>query len=374
MDNITIGGEWCNITDNIITTPADCDGTPTACASYGVQSDCENASCNWGAGGSEWITYNFTSFETNTFEGWTDGGPDAVIVSDKGSCGTHSVKLDDDSGDGNILGDFDWDGNTTVRLEFDFASEAAIDENECLELRCDGVIVDSWGTDSDLDTCGHNVPEDGNWYPQEVVLGGSNCTLDSVIRIMFISDSSGNGEDFWVDCINFSVYTAVPSTCSGTPDNCDTYDDDLSGDNCTDFGCDWTAQSKEYNQEFSYSDDAWRVNCTIPCCTGGSAFTGLQDLFLNATYDGNTYNETETNAIDYGSVGDTCSCPASGDWNIDCSDNCVIETDCNMQGNDVIMTGNGLVNIQALIHNYGKWGIHKPCQWACHSQTGCWRR
>lgn len=49
-------------------------------------------------------------------------------------------------------------------------------------------------------------------------------------------------------------------------------------------------------QQFSYiSNIGWQVNVTAP-----NELTGLQDLFLNATYNGNTRNDTQTNAIDYG--------------------------------------------------------------------------
>ena len=53
--------------------------------------------------------------------------------------------------------------------------------------------------------------------------------------------------------------------------------------------------------EFGYiSDVGWQVNCTVP--TNG--FSGLEDLFLNATYSGITRNDTQTNAINYAGVAD----------------------------------------------------------------------
>lgn len=38
-------------------------------------------------------------------------------------------------------------------------------------------------------------------------------------------------------------------------------------------------------------------------------------------------------------VTDTCSCPGSGDWVIDCSDDCSIDTNCDIAGNDIIING-----------------------------------
>ena len=54
-------------------------------------------------------------------------------------------------------------------------------------------------------------------------------------------------------------------------------------------------------REFLYIDGiGWQVNVTVP-----AGLTGLQDLFVNATYSGNTRNDTQTDAIDYGAVEDT---------------------------------------------------------------------
>ena len=39
---------------------------------------------------------------------------------------------------------------------------------------------------------------------------------------------------------------------------------------------------------------------------------------------------------------DTCTCPASGNWNIQCSDNCNIQA-CDMQTNNVLLNGTGKV-------------------------------
>jgi len=53
-----------------------------------------------------------------------------------------------------------------------------------------------------------------------------------------------------------------------------------------------------YPQEFAYIENiGWQVNVTVP-----SGLEGLQDLFVNATYSGNTRNDTETNAINYGNI------------------------------------------------------------------------
>ena len=47
--------------------------------------------------------------------------------------------------------------------------------------------------------------------------------------------------------------------------------------------------------------------------------------------------------------GDTCTCPSSGDWIINCADNCVISSNCNMPNNDIHTYGTGTLTIRAAI-------------------------
>jgi len=105
-------------------------------------------------------------------------------------------------------------------------------------------------------------------------------------------------------------------------DECDT--------NCSTAGC-----SQSTTQQFDYTDGKWQVNITVPTFASGK-----KDLFLNATYDGNTEEDTQTEAIDYGAAADTCDCPTSGNWLIQCSDNCDIQA-CDMQTNNVLLNGTG---------------------------------
>lgn len=49
---------------------------------------------------------------------------------------------------------------------------------------------------------------------------------------------------------------------------------------------------------------------------------------------------------------DTCSCPASGNWNIGCSDDCLVTSTCDMQGNNIYMYGTGTFTTTANIVNF----------------------
>jgi len=65
--------------------------------------------------------------------------------------------------------------------------------------------------------------------------------------------------------------------------------------------------------------------------------------------------------VNYTAAGDTCSCPASGNWDMDCGDGCIVTDACDMMGNNVSMSGPGTVNIQAKIYNYTYWQVSGGC-------------
>ena len=69
---------------------------------------------------------------------------------------------------------------------------------------------------------------------------------------------------------------------------------------------------------------------------------------------------------------DSCSCPISGDWSIDCADHCVTTRDCNMQGNSISATGSGSWTINALVYNFDLLAVHGSlCQAVCIRAEGC---
>lgn len=101
-------------------------------------------------------------------------------------------------------------------------------------------------------------------------------------------------------------------------------------------------------QQFAHNGTSWVVNVTVP-----DIVDGTYDLFINATYDGTTYSETETSAVIYGEAADSCTY-SSGDWVVDCSDNCAITSPVDVGGNDIYITGTGTFETDSDITNYGK--------------------
>ena len=64
--------------------------------------------------------------------------------------------------------------------------------------------------------------------------------------------------------------------------------------------------------------------------------------------------------------------PASGNWNTNAADNCIITSDCNMQGNKVAGYGTGSITfVNARIYNYYQLAVHGGCTFVCRSANGC---
>lgn len=78
----------------------------------------------------------------------------------------------------------------------------------------------------------------------------------------------------------------------------------------------------------------------------------------SADWINQSYLSETDKMITYGSEesapsGNSCTCPASGNWIGTCSDNCTITTDCDLQGNNITITGgSGTWIFEGKVHNY----------------------
>ncbi len=111
-------------------------------------------------------------------------------------------------------------------------------------------------------------------------------------------------------------------------------------------------------EEFGYYGGAWNVNVTVP-----TFVDGLKDLFVNATYSGNQRVDTETNAINYG-VTDTCTY-TSGDWNVDCADDCLIESPVIGDGSDFFASGLGTFTMTTDVSGFANYYLLDNCDAYC---------
>jgi hypothetical protein len=97
---------------------------------------------------------------------------------------------------------------------------------------------------------------------------------------------------------------------------------------------------------FAHNGTDWVQNCTVD-----SGLTGLQDLIVTANHTLTPdISETEEDAVLY----DTCTYGGSGNWAVNCSDNCTISSNVNLGGNNISIVGFGTFLLNANITNYTK--------------------
>lgn len=132
--------------------------------------------------------------------------------------------------------------------------------------------------------------------------------------------------------ITFQDTAASTTYCTATvalPDNTDTYTEFVPS------GCGWTG---------ARLDD---LEVTIHNGDGGGGDVGYVyffNLFVDYTPAG----------------GDTCDY-TSGDFNIDCTENCIVDTNADVGGNNVLFSGSGSVRLDANVSNYAVARVQNSC-------------
>lgn len=102
------------------------------------------------------------------------------------------------------------------------------------------------------------------------------------------------------------------------------------------------------SQQFKHNGTSWVVNVTVP-----DRVVGTYDLFLNATFSSTSLNETQINSVTYeAAAADSCTY-TSGNWDVDCSDNCSITSAVVGDTNsNLTIDGLGHFSIEAQISNF----------------------
>lgn len=317
MENVTVGG-----VNTTIHNKQGCTGTLN-CSKYTEEANCNNCSqCNWtGTSGGQYAIF-FDGFESG--EGWYYDISSSCSNAD--SCNGYGIngwtncndRFNDyvwcSSSDtsqpnapysgfyGLIVGDWDAGAATnTDGLWYNFNATDACDGGVCdyitVSLAYGQVGLDTseycWlteqvnsGTPSTLLTIDNALTYDtyylGAFNLSESALASSNVN----VRIM--CDMSGLTDMAKFDNFNITGYKIDSGSCEAIG-SCSSCDIDQCDTNCSTGGC-----QVETTAAIGYTGSWWQINATVP-----SGLTGLQDLFLNATYDSITRSETETKAISY---------------------------------------------------------------------------
>jgi len=98
--------------------------------------------------------------------------------------------------------------------------------------------------------------------------------------------------------------------------------------------------------------DSYQLNFALNVSTSMEQYN-LIDFNFSSSYGNANVPENNTNDawlyLNPSAVGDSCDY-VSGDWNVDCSQNCEIDTDTNIGTNDIIFTGVGTIYLNANIN------------------------
>lgn len=363
-----------------------CNGSNNLCSSYTVEQGCTNASCTWVAPVKKQYSIFFEGMES----GWqatcdSDSTPAAMDCTKIGTFNGCDNNANDYmaecstvlevSGSNSLIMD-DWDSfagaNKLKGLWYTFNPSIACDGGPCDTINLSWSWTDNADLDTDdeymqvliTDTTHSNIqlvnctggtmnvcPSSFAYVSYNLSKNLSNTDTSWTIRFGMSTTSTAD-EVFW-DNFNITGY-AMYSSCTGTPANCNTYHNESI---CVNAGCDWEKQTYT-------NGEGWRINITMP------AGSGLADLFVNATYNGNTYNDTQLDAINYGAPPeDTCTY-TSGDWIINCADKCKITSDVSMPNNNIHTYGTGYIDVRALI-DVNNVFINYGCDLYCYNIPSC---
>lgn len=392
QENVTIGGVIAPPVKNL-----ECTGTPDACSTYTTEASCNlnGTGCSWSS--TEWVFVGMvnesvpvvTAEQINLPAGTTTD--DIVIVAAAQDYNTRDCVINTagytnlyDSGDGNPVsllsykimgetpdvnvevealdaGSFDrpcavviqvWRGvNTNAPLSGSLTSTgngaSGMPNSPSITPTDNGALVFTVGFLDDDDVTATAPAGFGNLSSSNTGQGGGS-TGASVMMASFIQTTAGasdaaafggGGTDQW-DAVAFALNSSG-SGCSGTVNSCSlsNYPNSTS---CLGAGCTYG-----FFNEYGITDIGWEVNVTVP-----AGCSGLSDLFVNATYSSNTYNETQANAVNCGGA-DPCSCPDSGNFEISDGLICNITTACDIGNNRFRVNANNGVQIYANIRAGG---------------------
>jgi len=330
MNNVTIGGSFAEFV-----TTATCTGT-LDCTQYSTEASCNNCSeCKFGA-----EDYSSKTLWTEDFDGGTTGW---ALTGEWSYLANQPTYCINDANDDCVYtttgaGDSVMTWNSAIDLSHCKDGSAGfnvtrtvelgtLEADDCLKIEFyDG---NTWGDEANV------FCDDSPSPPHNIAIPDSYLVSGFQMRFNSYHDAD---EQMLVDGLEIVCMNGTAAGCSndGACSSCSVGECDT---NCSTAGC-----SQGTTPQFVYvADVGWQINVTVP-----DFASGLKDLFVNATYSGNTENDTETEAINYGTGEDTCTY-SSGNWEVDCSDNCVISSDVNVGVNNIVLSGTGSFYILANI-------------------------
>jgi len=239
----------------------------------------------------------------------------------------HSLNWSDETGLSGYI--FSFDDNAT----FGYTYQETADETGCSNAVCDG----NWSSYATV------IIQDFNYTKPTNVQSSSLWQVkdgDGIVNLTIPSDCW----DYLPNKLWLGIYTDYISTYKWRCHNSSGWHD-LRQSSSQNF----------YEEAMWWNTSIW-VNDTFVSMTGTGNWSNVTKtitsevgvnvswcIYANDTSD--NWNSTSCDSpFSYVTTSaapeDTCTCPASGNWNIQCSDNCDIQA-CNMKTNNVLINGTG---------------------------------
>ena len=314
-------------------TLINCTGT-LDCSGYATETSCINCSeCSWGVGSPVSDTEDFSSSsDYDPYQGLNSGwfyetadttrcindANDDCICYDENTADSDTIEKQSDidmsgcdSGTGNVTFTKLWEGG-------------ALEPTDCLYAYFSDDNGATWGDKTEI-AC-----DDPAFLADPTTIAIPDAYLVSGFRLQLEgSNIAGTGETMCADGIVIACSASIGCSNDGA---CSTCDIDECITNCSTGGC-----------EYGYSYHNWTANVTVPPGCSGSS-----DLFVDVLYSSAHVNSTETGAITCAAA-DTCTYSGSGDWEIDCTDNCEVDSEQKVDGDVNVYGSSGSFTLNDII-------------------------
>ncbi|MBS3087940.1 hypothetical protein J4226_05080 [Candidatus Pacearchaeota archaeon] len=116
----------------------------------------------------------------------------------------------------------------------------------------------------------------------------------------------------------------------------------------------WTNPFSDFSEAIVYLNGIWKINTSNNYynATGLTQNTDYTITVHTKDSSGNV-NDTDVNSTASTEVfSDSCTYSGSGNWNVDCSHNCVISSNVDLLGNSISIVGTGTFSTTANITNF----------------------
>ena len=245
---------------------------------------------------------------------------------------------------------FDFTGYTNVTMKFShFAS--GIDSGEYYSMFCDTREIirctEGTGTSVNIVCTGTAQKAQFVWHNETLTLYPVNCTFDNSVLINFIGVANNDVDNFHIDGINITGYDSTkPIITVASPTNGSTQSTTVDFNVSLNEAGSWCGFSLDHTANITMT----AFNTTYFNFTNSTMTVGNHNITFSCNDTAGNMNASS--GITYFKTSlDTCTCAGlNNDWEIDLSDYCILDDDCELGTGTLNFTGIGNATCSANIN------------------------